>query len=410
MMFIQKIKGLGQIKYWDKIIILYAIIISIARTIRQPNDWSEAHWLVGYQLGVYKRGLIGSIVNELFNYEQASTVEKFIFFCSILLVVIFVFLLFKIYQKISFPLAIAMATSPLLMMFGHLVAYFDYFLFIITFLSLYCIKTKKKIFIPFLLILGLLIHESIAFIGFPVIVLALLSENLSNQKGIESQEFKKKIYETIKIFVAPVILLLLLVFFIESGADVPIKKQAILDHLNKYGFIAIWHELVADAYNESFIYYLKTQYQDFPNRFFKPIFIPIYLNIAFFLAYFHIALRKQATKSIVIILVYFVILSPLLLHLIAWDTTRIWVYPLLQATLLFYVFSDACQMRFNGAKKHLAFFLCLFMAIMNIIYEIPLVDDIPERFSLTKRLALNTPILFYLVIRYILSLRKPVNI
>ena len=409
MTYLQKIKGLGQVKYWDKIILLYTLIISTARTIRQPNDWSESHWLIGYQLGVYKRGLVGTVVSGIFDYEQAEMAEKFIFVCSILLVVVFVFILFKIYQKIPFPLAIVMGTSPFLMMFGHLIGYFDYFIFIITFLCIYCIKIRKKIFIPFLLILGLLIHESIAFIGFPVIALALFSENLPEPKETSNQTLKKNTAEILKIFMAPILLLFLLIFFIENGADVSVKKTAILNHLHSFGFVDIWLELIADAYNESFIFYLKTQYQDFPNRFFKLIFIPMYLNIAFFITYFHIELRRQAIKPIVIIFVYLVILSPLLLHLIAWDTTRIWVYPLLQASFLFYVFRGVCQIKLRGIKKHLAVFLCLGIATMNIIYETPLVDDIPERFTLTERLALNTPILFYLVIRCISSFRKTAN-
>src|SRR5688500_10058539 len=41
--------------------IAWSLLVTIARAIRRPNDFAEAHWLLDYQFGFVKRGLIGSL-------------------------------------------------------------------------------------------------------------------------------------------------------------------------------------------------------------------------------------------------------------------------------------------------------------------------------------------------------------
>jgi hypothetical protein len=46
-------------------VIVWTFVVTIARTIREPNDWAEAHWLLDYRFGFMKRGLIGTLCNAL---------------------------------------------------------------------------------------------------------------------------------------------------------------------------------------------------------------------------------------------------------------------------------------------------------------------------------------------------------
>ena len=39
------------------VLMLGALVATVLRTIRWPNDWSEAHWLLDYRFGFVKRGL-----------------------------------------------------------------------------------------------------------------------------------------------------------------------------------------------------------------------------------------------------------------------------------------------------------------------------------------------------------------
>ena len=43
------------------LVLLWTLGITLARAIRTPNDYSEAHWLLDYRFGFIKRGLIGSM-------------------------------------------------------------------------------------------------------------------------------------------------------------------------------------------------------------------------------------------------------------------------------------------------------------------------------------------------------------
>jgi len=38
----------------------WAMVITMARAVRYPNDFAEAHWLLDYRFGFIKRALAGS--------------------------------------------------------------------------------------------------------------------------------------------------------------------------------------------------------------------------------------------------------------------------------------------------------------------------------------------------------------
>ena len=43
------------------LVMLGALVATVLRTIRWPNDWAEAHWLLDYRFGFVKRGLVGQV-------------------------------------------------------------------------------------------------------------------------------------------------------------------------------------------------------------------------------------------------------------------------------------------------------------------------------------------------------------
>jgi hypothetical protein len=46
-------------------LIAWAMAMTMARAVRYPNDFAEAHWLLDYRFGFIKRGLAGSAVSLL---------------------------------------------------------------------------------------------------------------------------------------------------------------------------------------------------------------------------------------------------------------------------------------------------------------------------------------------------------
>ena len=42
--------------------LLWAFGVTLLRGLRRPNDWAEAHWLIGYDFGLIKRGLPATLL------------------------------------------------------------------------------------------------------------------------------------------------------------------------------------------------------------------------------------------------------------------------------------------------------------------------------------------------------------
>lgn len=42
-----------------EVVLLWAFAVTVLRGVRWPSDWAEVHWLLGYHVGLIKRGLVG---------------------------------------------------------------------------------------------------------------------------------------------------------------------------------------------------------------------------------------------------------------------------------------------------------------------------------------------------------------
>ena len=84
---------------------------------------------------------------------------------------------------------------------------------------------------------------------------------------------------------------------------------------------------------------------------------------------------------------------PLALHLIAWDTARIWTYPIVVALLVGWVACLAAEpARLRAADSRLLTVLGLLALPLNVFGRVPLMDWRVERFSAVWRAALYAPL------------------
>jgi hypothetical protein len=89
---------------------------------------------------------------------------------------------------------------------------------------------------------------------------------------------------------------------------------------------------------------------------------------------------------------------PLALHLIAWDTARIWAYPIVVALLVGWVACLAAEpMRLRAADSRLLTMLGLLTLPLNVFGRVPLMDWRVERFSTVWRALLYSPLLIVLL-------------
>ena len=80
--------------------------------------------------------------------------------------------------------------------------------------------------------------------------------------------------------------------------------------------------------------------------------------------------------------------APQIMHVMAWDTARIWTYSILNAFLLLWVYVEVSVRRRPSPFVTL---LCLLGLLLNAIEVTPLMDGLSDHFDVTMRLLLYAP-------------------
>ena len=127
-------------------------VVTLGRTLRWPNDWAEAHWLLDYRFGFVKRGLLGQLLQWAVAPFGGEVGEGAIRAVSAAAFAAFVVLLgytvWRVLRATAFaPGAVAVAAafvaSPFLVMTGHLVGYFDHVVFALGIVSIWLVLRRR---------------------------------------------------------------------------------------------------------------------------------------------------------------------------------------------------------------------------------------------------------------------------
>jgi hypothetical protein len=86
-----------------------------------------------------------------------------------------------------------------------------------------------------------------------------------------------------------------------------------------------------------------------------------------------------------------VCLAPQLMHVMAWDTARIWTYSILCAALLLGAYVEVFPGRTTGSQ--LVRLLGIVALFLNVIQVTPLMDGLRDHFEVATRLLLYAPVL-----------------
>ncbi|HCA06344.1 hypothetical protein [Chryseobacterium sp.] len=371
---------------------VYTLAFSVIKTIRLPNEWSEAHWLMDYRFGFIKRGLAGEIFGFLF---EKSILHIQILSAGILLLLYTALIIISVrntlqkysIRKVLFYLVFFL--SQYVVLSAHLIGYLDHVIFLLTILAVYLIRNKKVFLASLLAVFAVVIHEISFFLMVPVCLFALLVYETSGKKLIFSSELFKKAG---LFLLLPVVATLSVSFYQELyGKE---NDQLILHYLENTGFISRKVAvMISSAYTESFGTYLKEQSPFFIERMFLskntvkfglPILFMIYLAGREF---------RKVNKYILMLLAA-VSLFPLLLHAIAWDTFRIWAFPFMILFLGFWVLSK----RFSDVEisdERLSWFEILIFVISVVLvgfFQNTLFENEIERLSKLERVVLLIPV------------------
>lgn len=389
----------------------YAIVFSILKTLRLPNQWSQAHWLVDYRFGFIKRGLGGEIFGWFFEKSQCNI---FILSGTISFLLYISLLTIAIKQTAKSPLSIyrilfflVFFLSQYLVYSAHLIGYMDNLIFLIGILAIQLIKSNKILYASILAAFCVLLHELSFLLIVPICIFAMLVNNISEEFLLD-RNFKLSLFKKIFLFITfPFITTILLSCNQEFyGIE---NRTLILDYLNHSGFIdARVASSVSDAYTESFRNYLMSESSHFVQRIFISKASIIY-GVPIFFLMFLIYKEFGKVNFKILLLLLIISLLPLLIHAIAWDTYRIWTFPFIILFFGFWILSS----KFNATKilerkfSTVEITFLIISVLFTVLLKSPLMDGCVERFELLERILFSIP--FFLFIFIIIKKRASVE-
>ncbi|WPO81458.1 hypothetical protein SD427_11870 [Chryseobacterium sp. JJR-5R] len=378
----------------------YAFAFSVLKTVRLPNDWSEAHWMLDYRFGFIKRGLAGEVFGWFFEKSESNILVLSGGVLFLLYALIFIIAVKETgRRKNSFYSILFFLTfflSQYLVFSAHLIGYLDHVVFLMTVLSIFLIRKGNVLVASAVAGVSIFIHEISFFLLLPVSCFALIVTECGRfpMKSFFSLNILKKLALLLSL---PVLATFAVSTYQEmSGAH---YFNTLFNYLNHIPFIA--HKAadsVSSAYTKSFSYYFKEQSGHFIQRLFisrATVLYGIPVIFSLWMIFKEFRLRKNFRLFALLAVVSFV---PLLLHAVAYDTYRIWSFPFMIIFLGFWILSSKSSEIRQPCENISVTGIASFVISFALITLIPnfLFDDQAERFSLPIRLILVLPMLIML--------------
>lgn len=395
-------------KIFFVILYLYTLVFSVLKSIRFPNSWAEAHWMLDYKFGFIKRGLAGEILGFFVEKNESvivwvSGVILGILYLLLLLIAVKQTLRNKGNRLYTGMFYIIFFLSQYLVYSAHLIGYLDHIIFLLGIFIVQLIL-KRKILLPSILLsIGMVIHEISFFLILPVSVFALIVSGVQKNNPV----LKDRLFRKSAIFL---ILPMITVIGISLYEEIYGKESYfyLFNYLKNIRFIGERVAgSVASAYTEKLSYYFTEESPHLFQRLFIStctILCGVPLLFLCFILYKRFY-KKTGTYLLFIALV--VIFFPLLLNAIAWDTYRIWSFPYMIIFIVFGILNDQWkddEVKFNKipVSETIVFFISILLVGVgpNI-----LMDDEVERFSFSERIIGLLPI-FLMMFYYYKSLNK----
>jgi hypothetical protein len=393
--------------------LLWACLITVLRALRWPNDWTEAHWLISYEFGFIKRALPGTLISPFVDFESAELVIKIV---SAIFLVLFILLLVWICYRVfakqfnSVLVALLFLTSPYIVMSGHLNGYYDNIVMIISILACQLVMREKIWSASILLAIGMFVHETILLVGLPSVVFIAFIKHVKNGKATSFRRlFEGFIFRYKMLLAIPLLVFICIIVYQLKFMDSGIIKDSITTHLSQFKFIEGDRNFhVPSEFTTSFIWYLKNQSPEFFNRIFeKTYLVQIGLPLSVLLVTCWHRLREITVNRTIFFSLVIIIALPLSLHLVAWDTSRIWTYPLVVSMLALWGLSEIFPQTYTQIKGYKYFSIIIIAIIVFQLFSlIELMGGAQERFTNGQRILLYTPSLLAFLTCYLLA-RKP---
>lgn len=355
-----------------------AILTSFCRAFRFPNPWSTAHWMITYEYGLVKRGLIGALVAPILEGRSQAQIQTAIDLMATATTLIWIgamiWIASSIIKQCRDPLPAALAIIAILMgpytiMMAHINGYYDAIAFVLSIVACVCIKKGNPFLAGCVLAISTLCHETTLFYGAPAVAVAIVAKYY-----IEGEWpcWKRLIQCGIPLGTTFGIVLL-----VRNHQTDNLLPQ-LLEHLKVMGFSHGHYQMVPHAIVGAFEDPWAIMYPQILRILSSPpypvqIGIPALALIAVSASQFPRKIRGSMTALIAL-----ATFLPLAIHAIAWDTSRIWTYPLGNGVLILWA---ACQFGTEKSREGNNWITGLSLLAIGIAIasQTPLMDNLVTR-------------------------------
>jgi MFS family permease len=371
-------------------VIIWTFAVTISRSIRTPNDFSEAHWLLDYRFGFIKRGFIGSLYTVITDFLGLQKSPRLILFLSLItLCGMFAAMLFMLWnshrrqQSKDLPvvLGVVFGSSPFVVMSAHLLGYFDAILYVLAMVSVGLVLRARGYASAIVSSVAILSHEAYLLIGMPLVCLASVVAISLGSARTSWRPYVVALLIPISVFltISPLQRL--------TTNSEKLRTQLYL-HLDSFDIVPTRSRDVATWQTVSLVRFFQSQKGAFFDRLLSPrIWASIGLPLLFILFIIYSSFRIRAYSLLSAALLCF-IFAPLAMHAVAWDTARISTYLIGGAFIAYCVIEGARPTQGVGGSYLLIALPALFV---NIVGSVPLMDGKSDRYSLFARMLLYVP-------------------
>lgn len=305
---------------------------TLLRGFRLPLDYVVGHWLLDYDHGFVKRGLVGALISPLLQYKSPFEIRLVIEVLSIVVLLALGAALTLVIRSLVYrehggrllgvlP-ATVFATSSFPVVAAGQNGGFDHFLEILTLAAIWAVVRRRYLIVPVLCLAALAVHELFIVYGFPVVVLAtLLRSSADVAKGFLST---RRRFFVLALTVLPPILFYLSILFSQYTTP-PRQIEALGADIAATGVFTprLVHDLVLFQLQKD----LKQNYEMQKENSFWPrvtnsdIGLEVFPSTLFLLLW-TVVILWTARRRLMILPAFGVTLAPLVTHLVAWDTHR----------------------------------------------------------------------------------------
>lgn len=378
------------------LLLLFAMAATLCRTVRAPNDWAEAHWLLDYRFGFVKRGLPGQLLTwatDLLSVPiTADVVNGVASTLLALFVAVMAALVFRIVRRhagspTSVVAMVAFLTSPFVVMTGHLNGYYDNVAFLLGVLSIWLALRGRLLPGAVLQAIALLAHEGCILLIYPAFVLACLVR--SGGDPARQRPALRRPALLVPLLVPALMAIVMAIVLstppagFEAGYSARLRAAGFVgggmeENTPKMLAFSLWTMWLLVSH--FFVEHLGRHATAFA------LVLPTLVTLGLLAGQHPLSGRRRNT----VLAVATVALLPLSMHAIAWDIDRIWTYAIFTAFLAVWVLAEVHTGEPPAwpTSRRVLLPVAAVAIVANLVFVIPLLDFAADRLHLGVRLGI----------------------